>query len=77
MRRTRKRRAALGALVWTLALAAAILGLRPAPAYGLAVAWALLGIVGSNGLAQPVVSLLAACGAIALLVLAFRPWQRS
>ncbi len=69
--------AAAATLAWTLALAAAILGLRPEPAYAVAVAWALLGIVAANGLALPLVSVLAAGGAIALLALGFRArWQR-
>ncbi len=64
--------AAVAALVWALALAAAILGLRREMFYAVAIAWALLGIVASNGLAQPLVSVIAGCGAIALLALAWR-----
>lgn len=64
--------AALGVLVWTLVLAAGFLALRPEPAYALAVAWGLVGIVATNGLSHPVVSVLAAAGAIGLPLLAYR-----
>jgi hypothetical protein len=69
--------AAVAALGWTLALAAAILGLRPEPAFAIGAAWALVGIAAANGFALPLVSILAVGGAVALVALAFRPWERA
>ena len=64
--------AAVVGLAWMLALAAAILGLRPEPAYALAVVWGLIGIIAVNGLERPLVSGMAAVGIVAVSVLAFR-----
>lgn len=68
--------AALAALVWALALAAAVLGLRAEPTYTVAMVWALVAIVAANGTAEPIVSAVAAGGAVALLALGLRPWWR-
>lgn len=53
----------VGALIVTTAVLRAV----ACPAYGLAVVWALVGIIVANGTAQLGVSLLAGAGAVALL----------
>lgn len=64
--------AAVLALVATLLVASTVMAVHPEPAYVLAVAWALAAIVWANGMAQPVVSMLALVGAAGLLLTAFR-----
>lgn len=64
--------ATYGVLVWVLALSAAVLALRPEPAYAAGVAWALIGVAAANGFERPVVSVLALGGAAALVALGVR-----
>jgi ABC-type transport system involved in cytochrome c biogenesis permease subunit len=51
--------------------------LMRAPTYGIAVIWALVGVVVQNYSTSPSVAALAAGGAIALLLPTFRSWRKN